>query len=65
MLQAPAKGEAIERDVLLSQVWGHGRDLFTRPVDMHIAKLRKKIEDRASDLRFLVTTHGAGHKWMA
>ena len=57
-------GEVVSRDQLLDAVWGH--DAFsplTRTVDMHIAKLRQKIEDDSSDPRWIVTLHRVGYKF--
>jgi len=44
-------------------VWGYEAGSFTRTVDMHIAKLRKKIEDTPSDPAFIVTVHRVGYKF--
>ena len=38
------RGEVVTREQLLQQVWGYDSLPFTRTVDMHIAKLRRKIE---------------------
>lgn len=38
------RGEVITRDQLLDAVWGYDRFPLSRAVDMHIAKLRQKIE---------------------
>jgi DNA-binding response OmpR family regulator len=57
------RGEIVSRDQLLLHVWGHETTIFTRTVDMHIAKLRKKIEDRTSDPKYIVTVHGAGYRF--
>ncbi len=57
------RGEVLERERLLGAVWGYDSIPFTRTVDMHIAKLRKKIEDAPSDPRFIVTVHGVGYKF--
>ncbi|HEY2289557.1 MAG TPA: helix-turn-helix domain-containing protein [Thermoanaerobaculia bacterium] len=32
-------------------------------MDMHIAKLRKKIEDNPSDTRNIITVHRLGYKF--
>ena len=37
---------------------------FTRTVDMHIAKLRKKIEESSHEPRYLVTVHRVGYKFL-
>lgn len=54
----------VSRDELLSKVWGYAdnHDLETRTVDIHIAKLRRKIENNSGNPRFLVTVRGAGYK---
>ena len=51
------------RERLLDAVWGYDDVPFTRTVDMHIAKLRKKIEDKPSDPAFIVTVHRLGYKF--
>jgi DNA-binding response OmpR family regulator len=57
------RGEVVGRDDLLDAVWDYDAAPLTRTVDMHVAKLRKKIEDRPAQPRFLVTVHGMGYKF--
>ena len=57
------RGEVVPRDRLLDQVWDYDSAPLTRTVDMHVAKLRKKIEDNAADPRFIVTVHRMGYKF--
>lgn len=60
-----AHGErAVPREELLSRVWGYARGLTleTRTVDIHVAKLRRKIEPEPGAPRFLVTVRGAGYR---
>jgi DNA-binding response OmpR family regulator len=57
------RGEVVSRDQLLDTVWGYGNMPFTRTVDMHIAKLRKKIEDKPTDPKYIVTVHRLGYKF--
>ena len=54
----------VSRDELLNKVWGYARDLQieTRTVDIHIAKLRRKVEPDPRDPRYLVTVRGAGYR---
>jgi two-component system response regulator RegX3 len=56
----------VSRAELLTRVWGYDRtaDIETRTVDIHIAKLRRKIEVDAKDPRNLVTVRGAGYRLM-
>jgi two-component system response regulator RegX3 len=62
-LQANAQ-RPVSRDELLSKVWGYGNHMHieTRTVDIHIAKLRRKIEPDPTQPRFLITVRGAGYR---
>ena len=57
------RGEVVSRDRLLDAVWEYNAIPYTRTVDMHVAKLRKKIEDNPADPRHLVTVHRLGYKF--
>jgi DNA-binding response OmpR family regulator len=58
------QGEVVTREELLDAVWGYDTIPFTRTVDTHIAKLRKKIEDDSSDPQHLITVHRLGYKFV-
>lgn len=51
----------ISRDDLLEKVWRYEYSTNTRTVDVHISKLRAKIEQNPDDPKFLVTLHGVGY----
>ena len=53
--------EPVSRDVLLEHVWRYEYSTNTRTVDVHISKLRSKIEMQPDDPRYLVTLHGVGY----
>ncbi len=57
----------VSRDELLSKVWGYARnlDIETRTVDIHIAKLRRKIEADNKTPEWLITVRGAGYRLVA
>ncbi len=57
-------GRPVAREELLAKVWGYARnlDIETRTVDIHIAKLRRKIEADPRQPRNLVTVRGAGYR---
>ena len=57
------RGEIVTRDQLLQAVWGYQSFPFTRTVDMHVAKLRRKIEPDPAEPRFIVTVHGSGYRF--
>ncbi len=54
----------VPRDELLAKVWGYAKnlELETRTVDIHIAKLRRKIESNPKQPVNLITVRGAGYK---
>ena len=54
----------VSRDELLTRVWGYDRsaEIETRTVDIHVAKLRRKIEVDAKEPRSLITVRGAGYR---
>jgi len=54
----------VSREELLNRVWGYARNLQleTRTVDIHIAKLRRKIEPDPAQPRYLLTVRGAGYR---
>jgi DNA-binding response OmpR family regulator len=58
------RGEVVTRDRLLDVVWGYENFPLTRTVDMHIAKLRQKIEDTPSTPRHIITVHRSGYKFI-
>lgn len=55
---------AVAREELLHKVWGYARNLQidTRTVDIHIAKLRRKIEADPKAPQHLVTVRGGGYR---
>jgi DNA-binding response OmpR family regulator len=56
----------VTREELLIKVWGYAShmEIETRTVDIHIAKLRRKIESNPSDPQCIVTIRGAGYRLM-
>jgi two-component system response regulator RegX3 len=56
----------VPREELLIKVWGYAShmDIVTRTVDIHIAKLRRKIELDPSKPECIITVRGAGYRLM-
>ena len=55
-------GAVASRIELLREVWGHQADVVTRTVDIHVAELRRKLEDDASEPRHIITVWKAGYR---
>jgi two-component system alkaline phosphatase synthesis response regulator PhoP len=51
------------RDRLLDEVWGRDRFVTPRTVDVHIRRLREKIEPLPNRPRFLQTVRGSGYRF--
>ena len=55
-------GRVFSREVLLERVWGYGYFGDGRLVDVHIRRLRTKVETDAANPRHVVTVRGLGYK---
>lgn len=58
------KNKVIHREELMMEVWGYNADVNTRTLDMHIVRLRKKIEENPDSPQFLQTVRGIGYKFV-
>ena len=54
--------EAVSRSELCMRLWGTDRSLDTRACDLHVARLRRKIEADPSSPRRLLTVRAVGYK---
>ena len=55
-------GSIIDRQQLLSEIWGLDNEPMNRSVDNHIVSLRRKIEEDPKSPRHIITVHGFGYK---
>lgn len=56
------RGRVFTRTQLLDQVWGHDRFVEPRTVDVHIRRLREKVEEDPRDPTLILTVRGTGYK---
>jgi DNA-binding response OmpR family regulator len=59
---ASSPGRVFSREVLLERVWGYGYFGDGRLVDVHIRRLRTKVEADPANPRHVVTVRGLGYK---
>jgi DNA-binding response OmpR family regulator len=59
---ASSPGRVFSREVLLERVWGYGYFGDGRLVDVHIRRLRTKIEPDPAKPRYVMTVRGLGYK---
>ena len=62
---ASSPGRVFSREVLLERVWGYGYFGDGRLVDVHIRRLRTKIEADPANPKHVVTVRGLGYKLQA
>jgi two-component system response regulator MtrA len=55
-------GRVFTRDALLSEVWGYRHSTDTRLVNVHVQRLRSKVEHDAEHPEIVVTVRGVGYK---
>lgn len=56
-------GKVLSRDVLICRVWGEDYVGDTKTLDVHIKRLRAKIEREPSEPVFIKTVRGLGYKF--
>nr|WP_321400727.1 response regulator transcription factor [uncultured Desulfobacter sp.] len=62
-LFATHPGEVLDRETILTQIWGLDYGGTTRTLDQHIAMLRKKIEKHPATPTIITTVHGVGYRF--
>ncbi|MCB0233010.1 MAG: response regulator transcription factor [Anaerolineae bacterium] len=55
-------GRVLSREQLIEQVWGYDYYGDERVVDVHIGRLRKKLDDDAGKPETIVTVRGVGYR---
>jgi two-component system response regulator MtrA len=55
-------GRVFTRDALLSEVWGYRHSTDTRLVNVHVQRLRSKVEHNPEHPEIVMTVRGVGYK---
>ena len=58
------QGRLLTRDFLIEEVWGAGYFGDTKTLDVHVKRLRKKVEEDPHQPKHLVTVRGLGYKFV-
>jgi len=56
-------GKALKRNDMLNSIWGEDYFGDTKTLDVHIRRLREKIEDNPSEPEYIKTVWGSGYRW--
>jgi DNA-binding response OmpR family regulator len=59
------RGKVVTRDDLLREVWHYDDPPVTRTVDVHMAQLRKKLEDDPARPRHITSVRSVGYRFEA
>lgn len=57
-------GRLLTRDFLIEEVWGAGYFGDTKTLDVHVKRLRKKVEQDPHQPKHLLTVRGLGYKFV-
>ncbi len=57
------RGRVLTREQLLDEVWGRDSSPTDRVIDNHVMNLRRKIEARPEEPRYLVSLRGMGYRF--
>jgi two-component system, OmpR family, response regulator RegX3 len=57
------KGRLLTREYLIEEIWGHDYVGDTKTLDVHVKRIRQKIEGDPHDPKLLVTVRGLGYKF--
>ena len=55
-------GRVLTRETLIDRIWGHDYVGDTKTLDVHVKRLRAKLEPNPSEPAYLVTVRGLGYK---
>ena len=55
------RGEVFSREELLQEIWGYEYFGDVRTVDVHVRRLREKIEEESSEPKYILTKWGVGY----
>jgi DNA-binding response OmpR family regulator len=58
-----APGRVFTRSELLDHLYPGGEEVIDRVIDVHIGKLREKIEHDPANPRYIVTVRGVGYQF--
>ena len=64
-LLAQNEGRMMSREALLERVWGYDASVDSRTLDVHIGRVRAKVEEDPRDPKIILTLPSVGYKFVA
>ena len=65
LLFAENPGKVMDREIMVESLRGITWQSYDRSVDVLVSRLRNKLGDTTSKIRFIKTIHGVGYKFIA
>ncbi len=65
LLLARNDGRMVTREMILERVWGYDASVDSRTLDVHVGRVRAKIEEDPRQPRIIVTIPSVGYKFVA
>ena len=59
------KGRLLTREHLIEEIWGYDYVGDTKTLDVHVKRIRQKIEEDPHEPRLLLTVRGLGYKFVS
>ncbi len=59
------EGEALDRSLILDEIWGVKYEGTTRTLDQYVARLRQKVEHDPANPHHILTIHGLGYRFVS
>jgi two-component system, OmpR family, response regulator RegX3 len=56
-------GRVLTREILIDRIWGSDYVGDTKTLDVHVKRLRGRLEEDPHDPRLIVTVRGVGYKF--
>lgn len=56
------RGRVLKRDYLWQTLWDYSESVNTRVIDIHVSRLRDKIDDDSASPQYIKTVRGVGYK---
>lgn len=57
------RGRVLKREYILDTIWGYDVETGSRVLDVHVSKLREKLEEDTRNPRYIRTIRGLGYKF--
>jgi two-component system response regulator RegX3 len=55
-------GQVLTRDVLIDRIWGHDYVGDTKTLDVHVKRIRARVEADPRNPKLVVTVRGVGYR---